>query len=275
MLEAAQQGKSTLLIAPTGGGKTLAGFLPSLIELAQGTYSGLHTLYVSPLKALSTNIAQSLARPIADMQLPIRAEVRSGDTSGARRKRQQKNPPHILLTTPESLALLLSYPDAAQYFSKLRVVIIDEVHALAGTKRGDQLALCARRLQQFSPLLRVSGLSATVAHPSAMAAWVSPTGKASGVRLIKAEATVRPDVHVLLPDKQGHLPWAGRMGLGSATAILTEIARAHLTIVFVNSRAQAELLFQRTVITCPLVCITAALMQRTGPRWRRRWRRGR
>ncbi|OUI99107.1 ligase-associated DNA damage response DEXH box helicase [Acetobacter cibinongensis] len=244
MLEAAQQGKSTLLIAPTGGGKTLAGFLPSLIELAQGTYSGLHTLYVSPLKALSTNIAQSLARPIADMQLLIRAEVRSGDTSGARRKRQQKNPPHILLTTPESLALLLSYPDAAQYFSKLRVMIIDEVHALAGTKRGDQLALCARRLQQFSPLLRVSGLSATVAHPSAMAAWVSPTGKASGVRLIKAEATVRPDVHVLLPDKRGYLPWAGRMGLGSATAILTEIARAHLTIVFVNSRAQAELLFQ-------------------------------
>ncbi|WP_212373410.1 ligase-associated DNA damage response DEXH box helicase [Acetobacter persici] len=244
MLEAAHQGKSTLLIAPTGGGKTLAGFLPSLIDLADGTYSGLHTLYVSPLKALSTNIAESLSRPITDMHLPVRAEVRSGDTSGARRKRQQKNPPHILLTTPESLALLLSYPDAAKYFSTLRVLIIDEVHALAGTKRGDQLALCARRLHLFSPELRVNGLSATVAHPSAMAAWVSPTGKASGVHLIKAEAGVRPEVHVLLPDKHGYLPWAGRMGLGSATAILTEIARAHLTIVFVNSRAQAELLFQ-------------------------------
>ncbi len=235
---------SALLIAPTGGGKTLSGFLPSLIELAEGSYAGLHTLYVSPLNALSTNIAESLSRPIVDMDLPVRVEVRSGDTSGARRKRQQKKPPHILLTTPESLALLLSYPDAAAYFSTLRVLIIDEVHALAGTKRGDQLALCASRLKVFSPSLRMNGLSATVAHPSAIAAWVSPTGKASGVRLVKAEDGVRPDVHVLLPDERGYLPWAGRMGLGSATAILTEIARARLTIVFVNSRAQAELLFQ-------------------------------
>ena len=244
MLQAAEDGVSALLIAPTGGGKTLSGFLPSLIELAEGSYAGLHTLYVSPLKALSTNIAESLSRPIVDMDLPVRVEVRSGDTSGARRKRQQKNPPHILLTTPESLALLLSYPDAAAYFSTLRVLIIDEVHALAGTKRGDQLALCASRLKVFSPSLRINGLSATVAHPSAMAAWVSPTGKASGVRLVKAEDGVRPDVHVLLPDERGYLPWAGRTGLGSATAILTEIARARLTIVFVNSRAQAELLFQ-------------------------------
>ncbi|OAJ66433.1 DNA ligase-associated DEXH box helicase [Gluconobacter cerinus] len=244
MLQAAEEGVSALLIAPTGGGKTLSGFLPSLIELAEGSYAGLHTLYVSPLKALSTNIAESLSRPIVDMNLPVRVEVRSGDTSGARRKRQQKNPPHILLTTPESLALLLSYPDTAAYFSTLRVLIIDEVHALSGTKRGDQLALCASRLKMFSPSLRINGLSATVAHPSAMAAWVSPTGKASGVRLVKAEDGVRPDVHVLLPDDRGYLPWAGRTGLGSATAILTEISRARLTIVFVNSRAQAELLFQ-------------------------------
>lgn len=244
MLEAAYKKQSALLIAPTGGGKTLAGFLPSLIELADGLYSGLHTLYVSPLKALSTNIAHSLTHPITDMQLPIRVEVRSGDTSGARRKRQQKNPPHILLTTPESLALLLSYPDTEKYFSSLRVLIIDEVHALAGTKRGDQLALCARRLKCFSPVLRINGLSATVAHPASMAAWVSPTGKASDVCLVKAENGVSPHVHVLLPDAQGYLPWAGRTGLGSATAILTEIGRARLTIVFVNSRAQAELLFQ-------------------------------
>ncbi|MFT8365867.1 MAG: ligase-associated DNA damage response DEXH box helicase [Gluconobacter cerinus] len=244
MLQAAEDGVSALLIAPTGGGKTLSGFLPSLIELAEGSYAGLHTLYVSPLKALSTNIAENLSRPIRDMDLPVRVEVRSGDTSGARRKLQQKNPPNILLTTPESLALLLSYPDAGAYFATLRVLIIDEVHALAGTKRGDQLALCASRLRVFSPSLRINGLSATVAHPSAIAAWVSPTGKASGVRLVKAEDGVRPDVHVLLPDDRGYLPWAGRMGLGSATAILTEIARARLTIVFVNSRAQAELLFQ-------------------------------
>ncbi|MBS1051346.1 ligase-associated DNA damage response DEXH box helicase [Gluconobacter japonicus] len=244
MLQAAEDSVSALLIAPTGGGKTLAGFLPSLIELADGSCEGLHTLYVSPLKALSANIAESLSRPIMEMRLPVRVEVRSGDTSGARRKRQQKNPPHILLTTPESLALLLSYPDAATYFSTLKVLIIDEVHAMAGTKRGDQLVLCASRLRVFAPALRINGLSATVAHPSAMAAWVSPTGQSADIRLVKAEDGVRPDVHVLLPDQRGYLPWAGRTGLGSATAILAEIARARLTIVFVNSRAQAELLFQ-------------------------------
>src|SRR5690606_32772670 len=116
MLAAAARGDSVLLIAPTGGGKTLAGFLPSLVELEGGHGKGLHTLYVSPLKALTTDIARNLQAPIAEMELAVRCETRTGDTPHNRRLRQRLDPPDILLTTPESLALLLSYPDAATFF---------------------------------------------------------------------------------------------------------------------------------------------------------------
>ncbi len=167
MLDAARTGESVLLIAPTGGGKTLAGFLPSLVDLAADPRPGLHTLYVSPLKALATDIARNLTRPVQDMGLPITIEARTGDTPANRRARQKAAPPHMLLTTPESLAVLLSLPDAPDFFSSLACIVIDEVHALAGTKRGDQLALGVARLNTLAPAARRVGLSATVAHPDA------------------------------------------------------------------------------------------------------------
>src|SRR6185437_5163423 len=166
MLEAARAGESVLLIAPTGGGKTLAGFLPSLIDLAGQPRDGLHTIYVSPHKALATDIARNLTGPVQAMKLPIRIETRTGDTPANRRARQRATPPHILLTTPESLAVLLSLPDAPAMFAGLACVVMDEVHALAGTKRGDQLALCVARLRRLAPDMRVTALSATVAHPA-------------------------------------------------------------------------------------------------------------
>src|SRR6201995_4814318 len=165
MIDAAQDGQSVLLIAPTGGGKTLAGFLPSLIDLAADPRPGLHTLYVSPLKALATDIARNLTRPVQNMGLPITIEARTGDTPANRRARQKAAPPHILLTTPESLAVLISLPDAPGFFESLSCLVLDEVHALAGTKRGDQLALAVARLQTLAPVARRIGLSATVAHP--------------------------------------------------------------------------------------------------------------
>ena len=138
MLAKARESCYTLLIAPTGGGKTLAGFLPSLVDLddRSGAKNGLHTLYISPLKALTTDIARNLRTPIEEIGLDIRVETRTGDTPQNRRQRQRANPPDMLLTTPESLALLLSYPDASAMFQGLDTVIIDELHALAGAKRG-------------------------------------------------------------------------------------------------------------------------------------------
>ena len=165
---------ATLLVAPTGGGKTLAGFLPSLIEIAASCHPGLHTLYISPLKALAADIRRNLTRPVEEMALPIRIEDRSGDTGATAKRRQRADPPHILLTTPESLALLLSYPDAPRIFAGLSRVIVDEIHALAESKRGDQLMLCLARLDRLCPGLRRVGLSATVEDPAAIARFLAP-----------------------------------------------------------------------------------------------------
>jgi len=236
MLAAAADGVDALLVAPTGAGKTLAGFLPSLVALAERPGPGLHTLYVSPLKALGTDIARNLSTPVRELGLPISIETRSGDTSSQIRARQKEIPPNILLTTPESLLLLLSQEDAAAYFAKLECVVVDEIHALAGTKRGDQLSLCLARLKALSHT-RVVGLSATAAHPRALLAYAGPQA-----RLIEAADGAPPEVSLMLPE--GRIPWSGHMGLMAAPAVLEKVKTAAMTIVFVNTRAQAELMFQ-------------------------------
>ena len=249
VLASFRRGENVLLIAPTGGGKTLAGFLPSLIDLASpapitadAPPRGVHTLYVSPLKALASDIARNLTQPVAELHLPIRIETRTGDTSPTARARQRETPPDILLTTPESLALLLSLDGARAMFAGLRAVIIDEVHAMAGTKRGDLLALGLARLNRLAPGARRIGLSATVAHKPELAAYVSADGRGGGLRLIEVADPAPPDLSIMLP--AGHLPWSGHMGLASAPDILERVRGAGLTIIFVNTRAQAELLFQ-------------------------------
>ncbi|MSP00333.1 MAG: ligase-associated DNA damage response DEXH box helicase [Acetobacteraceae bacterium] len=236
MLAAARGGESVLLIAPTGGGKTLAGFLPSLVDLTETPRQGLHTLYVSPLKALATDIARNLMAPVTDMALPIQIETRTGDTPASRRARQKAAPPHLLLTTPESLAVLIASPEAGALFGPLSAIVMDEVHALAGTKRGDQLALCAARLAVLAPGLRRIGLSATVAHPEAIRAFTGAD------RIISVSDGAPPDISMMLP--AGRLSWGGHMGLEAAPQIMGRIREAHMTIVFVNTRAQAELMFQ-------------------------------
>lgn len=236
LLDAARAGESVLLIAPTGGGKTLAGFLPSLVDLAATPAPGLHTLYVSPLKALAVDIARNLMAPVTALGLPIRIETRSGDTPPNRRARQRQDPPQLLLTTPESLALLLSLPDAPRLFAGLARIVIDEVHALAGTKRGDQLALGLARLGTLAPNATRAALSATVAHPAPLAAF------AGAGRIVTAEGGAAPLLELVLPD--GPLSWAGHMGIEAAPTILARLRAARMSIVFVNTRAQAELLFQ-------------------------------
>lgn len=243
MLAAARNGKSTLLIAPTGGGKTLAGFLPSLIELAEASSTGLHTLYISPLKALAVDIHRNLETPIAEMGLPIRVETRTGDTPASKRQRQRTKPPSMLLTTPESLALLLSLSDAPTLFATLRAVIIDELHALAGTKRGDLLALGLSRLSTLAPGLRRTGLSATVAHPEALQAYLSDSGRVDGsVSTILGRAGAAPQITIL--ETRERLPWSGHMAMHSAVEVYEAIVKHRTTLVFVNTRAQAEMIFQ-------------------------------
>jgi ATP-dependent Lhr-like helicase len=242
LVDAAREGRSALLVAPTGGGKTLAGFLPSLIALQAAPQAGLHTLYISPLKALAVDIARNLTAPVEEMGLPIRIETRTGDTPANRRARQRAEPPQILLTTPESLALMLTLPDAPQLFAGLGAIVVDEIHALAGTKRGDQLALGLARLARLAPTARRVGLSATVAHPDPLRAFLSPSARPEDVRLVLGQSGAEPVLDMLLPE--GRLPWGGHMGLASMPEVYRRIGEAAVTIVFVNTRAQAELCFQ-------------------------------
>ncbi len=226
-----------LLIAPTGGGKTLAGFLPSLIELGAAPGPGLHTIYVSPLKALAADIRRNLAVPVAELGLAIRIEDRTGDTSAGTRARQRVDPPHILLTTPESLALMLSYEEAPRIFGGVQRVILDEIHALAESKRGDQLMLGLARLSTLAPGLRRVGLSATVEDPPALATFLG-----SGTRILMADPGPEPDISMLETEEPP--PWAGGGARHAARAVMELIRHATITLVFINTRAQAELFFQ-------------------------------
>ncbi|MBB93582.1 MAG: DNA ligase-associated DEXH box helicase [Rhodobacteraceae bacterium] len=230
---------ATLLIAPTGGGKTMAGFLPTLAELAPGGHDGLHTLYVSPLKALAADIKRNLRAPVDEIGLPIRIEDRTGDTSATAKKRQRADPPHILLTTPESLALLTSYEDAGRTFAGLKRVVIDEIHALAESKRGDQLMLALARLQTLAPDLRRVGLSATVEDPSAIARLLARHPDPCAI--LQADPGPAPDISMLETAEQP--PWAGGGAAYAVGAVLDQVRQHKTTLIFHNTRAQAEIFF--------------------------------
>jgi ATP-dependent Lhr-like helicase len=242
MLDAGRRGDHVLLVAPTGAGKTLAGFLPSLIDLIERPRQGLHTLYISPLKALAIDVQRNLLDPIGEMGLDIRVEARTGDTPSDRKARQRVRPPQMLMTTPESLSLLLSHPDSATLFAGLEAVVVDEVHAFANGKRGDLLALCLARLQQFAPGLRRVALSATVADPDEYRAWLAPDGDIRAVTLVNGDPGAEPDIRILLPEDR--VPWSGHSGRYAAQQVMAEIARHRTTIVFCNTRSLAELIFQ-------------------------------
>ena len=291
LLDHARAGRSVLLVAPTGAGKTLAGFLPSLVELAGAGPAppkgrGLHTLYISPLKALAIDVARNLEMPVAEMGLPIRIESRTGDTPPHKRKRQVERPPDILLTTPEQLALLLASRSAVELFSGLRRVVLDELHALVTSKRGDLLSLGLARLHALAPDLTAVGLSATVREPEALqrylvpqppnpphaevpggarprstvngpdaAGWSPPSrpasrapqdevepGRAALADLVVVEGGAEPDIRMLELDRP--LPLAGHMGGLSMPAIYGLIGQHRTTLVFTNTRFQAEFVFQ-------------------------------
>ena len=274
MCDAAADGSHALLVAATGAGKTLAGFLPTLSELigagkektvraepvevqrpqtvlrqaqderdSATAFDGLHTLYISPLKALAVDVQRNLLTPIEEMNLDIRVETRSGDTPSNRKARQRVRPPHILLTTPESLSLLLSHEDSFNMFASLKRVIVDEVHAFANGKRGDLLSLSLARLQGIAPDMQRVALSATVADADAYRAWLAPYGDIGAVRLVEGEAAADPDLSILLPE--GKVPWAGHAGTHAIPQLIEEITRNKTTLVFCNTRFLAEFTFRK------------------------------
>ncbi|MEO1150794.1 MAG: ligase-associated DNA damage response DEXH box helicase [Pseudomonadota bacterium] len=248
-LGAGLAGRSHLLIAPTGGGKTLAGFLPSLVDLyhqadAGTPHDGLHTLYISPLKALAVDIARNLEMPVSQMTLPITMGTRTGDTPSNRRQRQKTHPPHLLLTTPEQLALLLANKDAEAFFGKLRCVILDEIHAIVNQKRGHLMALGLARLRALSPGVRFTGLSATVPDPQPLLDFLTPqfVAGAQPAQLIRAKGGAIPKVSLL--NSEERIPWSGHSARHAMAEMYDAIKDAKLTLIFVNTRNQAEITFQ-------------------------------
>jgi ATP-dependent Lhr-like helicase len=235
-------GESVLLISPTGGGKTLAGFLPSLAELADGhSLPGIHTLYVSPLKALAVDIARNLEAPVSEMGLPVSIETRTGDTPHSRRKRQREKPPGILITTPEQVSLLVADPYAEHLLQGLRTVILDELHSLVTSKRGVLLSLALTRVQTHAPQVRRIGLSATVADSDALRAWLVPSG-APLAPLVMGQAGAPPNIRILQSVER--VPWSGHSSRYAMPEVYEAITKARMALVFVNTRSQAEMLFQ-------------------------------
>ncbi|HKT84871.1 MAG TPA: ligase-associated DNA damage response DEXH box helicase [Novosphingobium sp.] len=249
MLAAADEGRHALLVADTGAGKTLAGFLPTLAAFCPSRLGeskapeGLHTLYVSPLKALAHDVQRNLVAPVEEIGLPIRIETRSGDTPSDRKARQRARPPHVLLTTPESLSLLLSYPEAPELFSTLKRVVIDEVHAFAAGKRGDLLALSLSRLQALAPSMQRAALSATLADPDAYRGWLAPWGEIDSVEQVEGEPGAHPEISILLPSGE-RIPWSGHAAIWAIAQLYEQIREHRTTLVFTNTRFLAEYIFQ-------------------------------
>ncbi len=250
LLQKAREGCSSLLIAPTGAGKTLAGFLPSLTELAArgpippgSAFHGIHTLYISPLKALAVDIERNLLKPVREMDLVLTIENRTGDTPAHKRQRQKERPPDILLTTPEQLALLLAAVDGGRLFKDLKYVVLDELHSLVTSKRGHLLALGLSRLRQFAPHMQTIGLSATVAEPMDLQRWlVGQDGRERHAELVKAPDGARPLITILKSEER--LPWSGHSARYAVKDIYEEIKAHKTSLIFVNTRSQAEFLFQ-------------------------------
>ena len=257
LLEMAQSGLSCLLIAPTGAGKTLAGFLPSLVDLTREkpkrrpgaaralSRRGVHTLYVSPPKALAVDIERNLAKPVEEMALPLRIETRTGDTPQHKRQRQKRDPPDILLTTPEQIALLIASREAETLFAGLRFVIFDELHSLVTSKRGHLLSLGLARLRKHRPALQTIGLSATVTEPEALQAWLMPQAPEGKPRLserIQVRGGAKPQIRILETDE--HVPWSGHSARYAWRTSMTPSATTRRRCCLSTTRSQAELLFQ-------------------------------
>jgi ATP-dependent helicase Lhr and Lhr-like helicase len=250
LLAKARAGRSALLVAPTGAGKTLAGFLPTLVELSERgpprpARGAIHTLYISPLKALAVDIARNLEAPACEMGLAARIETRTGDTPAHKRARQIERPPDILLTTPEQLALLLAHREARALFSGLKRVVLDELHSLVTSKRGDLLSLGMARLFAIAPDLTTVGLSATVREPDDLRRYLVPQrgqDKAAFADLVVVRGGAAPDIRMLEIDER--LPLAGHTAAHSMPAVYDLVRRHRTTLVFVNTRMQAEFVFR-------------------------------
>ncbi|MEM9479388.1 MAG: ligase-associated DNA damage response DEXH box helicase [Verrucomicrobiota bacterium] len=244
------QGKSGLIHAPTGIGKTLAAWGGPLAEaLEEDTKSGspkmppFRVLWITPLRALASDTFSALQEPVDELGLPWKVQMRTGDTSQSQKSKIKKQLPTALVTTPESLSLFLTYEETKAQMSDLRCVIVDEWHELLGTKRGVQTELCLARLRAWRPDLRIWGLSATIGNLEE-ARDVLLGSRSSGGTLITGSMTKKIDVETLIPETIERFPWGGHLGMEMTSRVIKSIESSRTTLLFTNTRSQTEIWFQ-------------------------------
>ncbi|HVF16459.1 MAG TPA: ligase-associated DNA damage response DEXH box helicase [Steroidobacteraceae bacterium] len=236
-------GESGLVHAPTGSGKTLAAWLGPMAEaIDRGTAAGLQVLWITPLRALANDVHRNLTLATDALGVPWQIGLRTGDTSSSLRKKQRERPPHALVTTPESLSVMLSFEDSHESLRGVRAVIVDEWHELMGSKRGVQLELCLAHLRAMNPQLRTWGLSATLGNLDE--ALTVLLGSSSNGRMIHGPPPREVSIESVEPPTIERFPWAGHLGTRLLVPVLEAIERADTTLLFTNTRSQAEIWYR-------------------------------
>src|SRR6476661_887864 len=290
--KAYRDGESGLIHAATGTGKTYAAWWAPLLEYIEESADSaasdvsarrsvrtirkaslpLRVLWITPLRALAGDTANALSQPVEDLGLPWSIETRTGDTSPAERSRQSRKLPTALVTTPESLSLLLSRADASQQFEDLRLVVVDEWHELMGTKRGVQTQLVLSRLRAICPSLRTWGLSATIGNldeaKRSLLGRKQARGRSRIVRGVEAKKVV---VDSLIPPVIERFPWAGHLGTQMVPQVVDAIEEGETSIVFTNTRSQTEIWYQAILEARPDWAGSIALHHGSLDRRRREW----
>ncbi len=247
--EAYLSGASGLIQVPTGSGKTYAAVMGAIASMLPTPGIGLQLLYLTPLRALSRDIEQSIRRPIEEMGWGLRVESRTGDTASSQRTRQLKSMPDILITTPESLSVLLSHKDGAKRFQHLRCVVLDEWHELMSSKRGTQTELCLSRLRQWVPTLQTWAVSATLGNLTEAAQ--TAVGLTAVPVIIQSDLKRDTVIRSILPTTVDTFPWAGHLGLRMLDHLVAALDIEKSTLLFTNTRNQAERWFQALQFALP------------------------
>lgn len=241
------RGGEGLVNAPTGSGKTYSLLLPFIMSYAADKQSvkGLRMIWLTPIRALAKEIKTSADRVLLDTGIPLSIGIRTGDTSTEERALQKKEIPNILITTPESLHLLLARKGYPDFFKDLQMLVADEWHELLGTKRGVQAELALSRLKSISPSLKIWGISATVGNMEEALQTLMGNDRALGAVIIRSGLSKKIEIKSILPDETERLPWSGHLGVNMIARVLPVIHASRSTILFTNTRAQCEIWYRK------------------------------